>query len=446
MLRLHLFVAALAALTTAGARAQISFSSAIDMALRTDPKIKSAEATVDKARAELKATRDAFIPSANVSGGYGTSTGVPLGVPVVFGLSSQSLLFNFSQKDNERAATLGLQAATLALQETRDAVAEDVVVTYINLNTLQQKQAAMTEESGIANRLVTIVQDRLDAGQDSRIELLRARRTAAQIHLQQLQMDDDIAALSDHLARLIGLPGNHLTPVAGSVPALPAVDALAGDAPDSFGVQSAIASAKSKQQLAFGEARYRLRPQVSFGANYSRISTSQSDYLDYYPGFKGKAQNAASIGLEITIPLYNRSHEDQAHEAAAEAARALYAAQDQRNQFLEGRFKLQHGASELAARSELAEIDRDLAQEQLEAVMVQLSANSGSSAGPQMTPKDEQHARLQVGARTIDMLDAQFHADEARINLLRQTGQLDTWIKSVELQSTTAPAAAEIKP
>ena len=366
-------------------------------------------------------------------------------MPVVFSLSSQSLLFNFSQKDNVRAATLGLQAATLALQESRDVVAEDVVVTYINLNNLQLKHTAMTEDSGFANRLVEIVQDRLNAGQDSRIELLRARRTAAQIHLQQLQVEDDIASLTDHIARLVGLPGNRLTPVPGSVPALPEVDMLAGEASDSFGIQSAVASAKSKQQIAFGVARYRFRPQVSFGANYSRISTNYTNYVDYYPGFKEKSESAASIGLEITIPLYDRGHEDRAQEAAAEARHAMFDAEDQRNQFLEGRSKLQHGASELAARSTLAEIDLELAQEQLDSVLVQLRANGGSSSGPQMTPKDEQNARLQVGTRRIDLLDAQFRVDQARIGLLRQTGQLDTWINSVEAPSGLITPSVEIK-
>jgi outer membrane protein TolC len=432
MFRLSSISVLFAALSLASVpgHAQISFNSAINLALRNDPKVKAAEANVEKARAQLAATHDAFIPSASASGGYGTSTGVPLGVPVVFSLSSQSLLFSFSQKDNQRAATSGLAAATLALQESREQVAEDVALTYLNLNNTQQRQAAMTQEYGFAKRLVTIVQDRLDAGRDTEIELLHARRTAAQIHLQQLQIDDDAAILSSHLARLIGLPGNSLNTVPGSIPALLPVTELATDAPDSYGIQSLVASAKAKQETAFGDARYRFRPQVSFGATYSRISTSHTNYIDYYPGFKEKSESAASIGLEITLPLFDRSHQDRAHESAAEAARARYDAEDQRNQFLDGRFKIQHSANELAARIELASIDRDLAQQQLETVLLQLSTASGSSAGQLMTPKDEQNARLQERARTIELLEAQFQLNQAEVNLMRQNGTLDSWLKS----------------
>jgi hypothetical protein len=289
---------------------------------------------------------------------------------------------------------------------------------------------------------VSIVQDRLDAGQDTRTELLRAQRTAKQIQLDQLNLEDEIATLTDRLSRLLGLPDNQLTAVSSSIPALPSIQAAAGNGsePDSFGVQSARASARSKQELAFGEKRYRLRPQASFGVNYSRIDTGQNDYTTYYPSFKGKSQNAVSVYVTVQIPIYDRRHQDQANEAAAEASRAHFETEEQRNQFLEGRFKLRHSAAELAARSDLAEIDCDLAQEQLSAVLVRLSASSGNSGGQQMTPKDEQNARLEERARTIDLLNAQFQLSQAEVNLLRQTGQLDNWLKTVSAtpESVTA--------
>ena len=58
--------------------------------------------------------------------------------------------------------------------------------------------------------------------------------------------------------------------------------------------------------MSFGENRYRLRPQMVFGVNYSRIDTGQNDYTNYYPGFKGKSENAVSVYIEMTIPIYDR--------------------------------------------------------------------------------------------------------------------------------------------
>ena len=299
----------------------------------------------------------------------------------------------------------------------------------------------MVQEDGYARRLADIVGDRVSAGLDTRMDQLHAQRTVKEIELQRLQTDDEITNLCNHLARLIGLPGNQLQAIASSIPPLPAVKSSSGETPESYGVLASLAAARSKQEIAFGEARYRFRPQISLGANYSRISTSQSDYVDYYPGFKHKSDDAASIGFSITFPLLDRAHQDHAHEAAAEARRARFDAEDQRDQFLEGRSKLQHTAAELSAHSELAAIDRDLAQEQLNIILLQLTASSGADASPdkpQLTPKDEQNARLQERARTIDLLNAQFQLTQLQINLLRQTRQLDAWLK------TPIPAPAEL--
>lgn len=425
-----------------GAHGQISLSSAVDLALRNDPRVKMSEAAVQKAQASLDESRDVYVPNIMANVGYGQGFGVPTGLPTVFSLSSDSLLFNFSQRDNIRSAASGLASAKLALKDASNQVEEDVVVTYLNLDTDERSEAAMTNEYGFATHLVTIVQDRLEAGQDNRMELLRAQRTAKQIELQKLQLEDEIAVLSDRLSRAIGLPSGQLTALTSSIPSLPTVQVVTkqkGD-PDGLAVEAALANARGKQEFAFGVGRYRLRPQLSLELNYSRIDTAQNSYTTYYPGFIGKSENAVSVGIALTLPIYDRRHQDQANEAIAEATRAHFEAADQRNQFLEGRFKLRHNTLELAARSDLAEIDRDLAEEQLNIVLAQESANSAATEQQQITPKDEEQARIAASARTIDLLNAEFQVNQAKVNLLRQNGRLDEWLKTALLnESRVAP-------
>jgi outer membrane protein TolC len=425
-------VAVLLAACARGASAQISLSTAIDLALKNDSRVRMSQAAVAKAEAALSQTYDAYIPTAVADGGYGKGVGVPTGLPSIFTLSSQSLIFNFSQRDNIRSAASGLESAKLALKDMRSQVEEDVVITYLNLDSDEQREAAMTQEHGFAARLVAIVQDRVDAGQDTRISLLQARRTAKQIELNQIHLEAEIATLSDHLSRMLGLPGNVLTAVPDSIPEVPAVSVIEknGQASESSGVLAALAGARSKQEFAFGQNRYRLRPQISLGLNYSRIDTGQNDYTDYYPNFKGRSENAESVYVAIRIPLFDRKYEDQAKEASAEASRARLEAETERTQFLEGRFKLQRSAHELEDRGDLAGIDRDIAEEQLNAILLQLSADAGSSGEPQMTPKDEQNARVAERQRAIELLEAQFQLNQAEVNLLRQTGQLEAWCKS----------------
>jgi hypothetical protein len=63
-----------------------------------------------------------------------------------------------------------------------------------------------------------------------------------------------------------------------------------------------------------------------------------------------------------------------------------------------------------------------------------------------MTPKDEQSARLQERARAIDLLEAEFQLNQAQINLMRQTGQLESWVKHVEANSVAPAASTTIVP
>src|ERR1700729_920291 len=184
---------------------QISFTTAIGLALKSNPKVLAAQADVDKALASAQQLRDAYIPSVVGGSGLGPpSYGFPLGQPSIFQITAQSLVFSYSQRDYLRAARAALDAATLSLKDIREGVAEDTAVTYLALDRDMQRQAALQQQQGFADRLVSIVQERLDSGQDTTINLTTSRLTAAQIHLARLRAEDETAFDKDHLARLIG--------------------------------------------------------------------------------------------------------------------------------------------------------------------------------------------------------------------------------------------------
>ena len=92
-----------------GAVAQVSLYTAVDMALRGSTAVRLAETDVRKAAAVLSETRDAYLPNLVVGSSLGYSYGFPIGQPSVYNVSSQSLLFTFSQKDYTRSARAALQ-------------------------------------------------------------------------------------------------------------------------------------------------------------------------------------------------------------------------------------------------------------------------------------------------------------------------------------------------
>jgi outer membrane protein TolC len=420
------------------AHAQISLQSAVNLALKNSPKVRAAQADLDKARAVHSEAIDAYIPQIATTGGYGQATGAPLNVPIIFSISAQSLVFSYSQKDYIRSAEQSIKAAEHSLHMVETEVVEDTANTYLGLSNATERKAVMQEELGYANNLVTVTGDRITAGVDPKVELPKSRRTATQIRLAALLVDDEITADRTHLSTLTGLPEAGIRTDRSSIPSFTAPSAPSdpnGDpVPDSEGVQAAFSVAKAKQYAAFGDARYLLRPQVSLGAGYSRVDTGLSSYASYYPRYAGtpdmpNSQNSLSFGLQITIPLLDMAHRSKANQSAADAARSYADAQQQRGVYREGRAKLRNATVELDLRAQLARDDREIAEDQLETLKLQMSQSSNPN-GPQVTPKDQLNAQLQERQKYIDVLKADLQLQQTQVNLLRQTEELGQWVIS----------------
>jgi outer membrane protein TolC len=287
------------------ADAQISLISAVDLALKSNPRVRLAQADVDKATAVLKESKDVYIPAVTVGSGLGYSYGYPLGQPSVVNATIQGVVLSWSQKDYIRAARLGLSAAVLNLNEARAAVEEDTVVTYLALDRDLAREQALDEQLARADLLVTIVSDRLNAGVDTGVDLTQAKLTTAQIRLNYLNAQDDRAFDQQKLADLIGLPPANLTTIRDSIPRLgaPAQDQAKIALPASPSVQAALDSAEAKQRIAWGDARKLYRPQIYLATQYS-LFAKFNNYTLYFPTLpNGKSvfqYNNAGIGVQVS--------------------------------------------------------------------------------------------------------------------------------------------------
>ena len=303
--------------------AQISFSSAIDLALNNSPRVKMAEDDAKRATASLSELKNAFIPRISGSSGLGASSGITLNVPTIFTVSAQSLVFDYPQLGNIRAGRLGVQAADLSLRGIREQVEEDSIVTYLSLDSAYQCQATLTSQYEYALRLVSIVQERFEAGYENELELKKARRTALQIKLQKSQVEDRIATLTEHLRGLTGLTNESELIVPESIPrdGLSSVMLLelAPMCPDSPNTLSAEADAKAKLERSSGESRYTWMPQVAFEVKYGRISpfNSASTYYNLNGNY-----NTLAVGVQFQFPFLDLGRKAKARESVAEASHA----------------------------------------------------------------------------------------------------------------------------
>ena len=421
------------------ANAQVSFTSAIALALQNNPRVKTAENDVQRAQAALSVTKDIFIPSVVAAGGVGYSYGITLSVPTIFTVNAQSLVYSPSQRFYIRAAEMDLRAALLAFADTREGVEEDTIITYLSLDHAENRVAAIKEQYGFASKLVLIAEDRLHAGVENESDLKKSRRAAVQIRLDELQAEDGVRFLREHLGDLIGVPSSQLTIVSESIPSPPSVqDSMVAYSPHNLEtpvVLSAKANAEAKQQRAAGDSRYTWMPQIAFSAQYGRVSpiNNVSEFYNLHGNY-----NTAFAGIQIQLPLLDKVRRAAARESAADASRAVHQLQSLQDEQRENRLKLQHSITELATKSELAELDQGIAQDDLKAITIELKAGSG---GRLMTPEDEQNARIRERQRYLDLLDARLETLKAEVSLMRQTGRFSAWLQSLNHDRLVVPEA-----
>jgi hypothetical protein len=213
-------------------------------------------------------------------------------------------------------------------------------------------------------------------------------------------------------------------------------------------VEAAFASAEAKQQVARGDAHFRFRPQVYLFAQYNFYATWSDSFAQLQKVYQSNTGQTTlgfsegAFGIQITVPIFDRGHTAKARESAADAAHSLREAQTAQLDALDGQSRLRHSIDELHAQADVAQLKQQYAQQQLEILQQQLK--SGNPDGSQMTPKDEQNARIDEREKYLGVLDANFQLYQAEIHLLRQTGDLLSWLKSSN--ATPVPAAPTPQP
>jgi len=410
--------------------AQISLSTAVDLAEKNSPAVRGAIANVAKATAVVAETKDVYIPNFVLGVSPGYAYGFPLGYPSFFNANAQSLVLSWSQKDYLRAAHTALNGANLNLKDVQQQVELDVALAYVELDYDVRETAALEQESGYAATLVQLEQDRVTAGVDPRITELDAELTAAQVDQRRIELENDAEAMRQKLAHLTGLPATGLSTVSSSIPPAPSQNAL-GEVDrqtivNSPGVSAAYANAKAKWFTAFGDDKQNYRPLAVFGAQYSLFEKTPG-YTEYFPHFQ---YNNVELGVQLTFPLFDATRRAKARESAADAAHAQADADAARDILSEQTATMRGNMRELAAQQRVAQAQSEIARENLKTVETELTNGTGVPNTPAVPPTQGEKARIEERHDYVEMLDADLAVMKVKLNLMKITGQIDRWVRT----------------
>lgn len=409
---------------------QISLAGVANLALRNSPAVRMSVADVQQAEGAFHQAKDAYLPSASLGSSIGYSYGFPLGEPSIYDLQAHSLVFSFSQKDYIRSAKSAVAGAKLALKDTRNKVLAQTAQDYIELDTDIKEIQALQEQKSYADALTSIERQRVQAGVDPHSALVQTELTAAKLDLKRIHIEQDAALMRSSLAHLTGLKPQAFQPIASTIPPMPAPSNLDPEAAkladQNPTVAAANADAKSKFYLSMGDKRQIRRPTFGFGMKYSRFAEF-NNYNEYYQHFQ---HNNFEFGIQISIPIFDAASHAKAQQSAAQAVHAQAQAQQALDKVDENILKLGQNLKELRAQQHVAQLESELAKDNLATIEQELQSGSGQPNANPVTPQQAEQAHIQERERYIDMLDANLNVSRAELNLLRLTGKIEGWLHS----------------
>jgi outer membrane protein TolC len=396
---------------------------AIRLALDHSTRSAIASADVQRAFASYREIRDNYVPQLFVGSGLGYTYGFPLSIegsaPALANATAQSTVFNLSQRQFVNAAKTEWHASEAQDKDQRNAVIEDVALTYAELAKWETRLAHLQQDESQAEQMQQAVAERVEAGVDSATDLNRAKLTAARVRLHRAEARGSADVLRRHLATLTGLPASTIEIAPETIPSLPPVAAEEDLSEKALASSPAIKVAEqhslAESMRALGEHRA-LYPTMDFSAQYARLSTI-NNYNEYYTHFR---PDNATIGFALRIPVFNASQRARVDDAEAAALKAKKQAEATRNQVSEECLKLQRTAEQLEAAREVTQLEYQLAQSALEAAQTRIDAKTG-------TLHELSDARVQAAERYLLFQDADFEYQKVRVNLLRATGDLEKW-------------------
>jgi outer membrane protein TolC len=418
-------VLSLSAATGAAHAESVPLERAIRLALSHSTGSIIAHTDVQRAFASFREARNSYVPQVIVGSGLGWTYGYPLSIegsaPALVNAVAQSTVFNPSQRQFVNAAKMEWFAAELQDKDQRNTVIQDVALTYAELVKWESRLERLQQEETEAKQMEQAVSERLQAGVDSMVDLNKAKLTAARVRLHRAESRGASDVLRRHLSNLTGLPVSSIELQPESIPAMPPMveseDLATRAITSSPAIKSADRHSLAESMRALAEHRA-LYPSLDFSAQYARFSTF-NNYTQYFPQGTFQRDNA-TIGFALKIPLFNASQRARATAADADALKAKKQAEASRNQMSEETLKLQRAAEQLEAAREVAQLEYQLAQSGLEAAQTRVDAQTG-------TLHELSDARVQAAERYLLLQDADFEYQRIRLNLMRATGDIESW-------------------
>jgi outer membrane protein TolC len=310
------------------------------------------------------------------------------------------------------------QAAGNSLEETRDQVIAETALTYIDLERSRRSLEYLRSQTANLQSVQQITADRVEGGLELPLESTRAELSTARSRSQLIALQNQISLLEFRLRDLTGIPQSEsIGTQEAAVPPLDSddtLDVLVARAIDNYPGLRELDEEVHAKEFAIASERGTRWPRINLVGQYGLFSKI-NNYDQYFQKF---ARNNLTIGLSIVVPLYQREgYNARLAKAEADLAATRFRREETRAAISRQVRELWGAVEQQSSAREVTRLELDLARKSLDAVLAQYDEGK-------VNRLMVEQARVEENRAWVNLLDADYQSEKARLELLRLTGEI----------------------
>ena len=405
----------------------LTLKQALDLALSQNPDLILARLDEQRAQLEVQAVSEPAFPRVYAGSGLAWSSGFPMSIegsaPSVLRAQATKSLYNPVQRFQVAQTKALARSAGFSTAAVREEVAIRTAALYLDLerNTRLLEFAVRMVEN--ATRTNVTVQESVAEGREILLEGKRASVNLARARRRLALLQGEKQNASRTLALAIGLPpGDDIEPSSGARSEVlisqneegSVAEALA-HSPDLKRLESDLV-AKGMEVRSHKAGRL---PKIDLVAQYSLLA-KYNNYEDFFNKFQ---RHNGQLGASIQVPLFPDSAlEARASQSEIEAQRIRAQMVGTRSRIEADTRAAWQRVKEAESGRDLAHLDLDVAREQVTVLLAQME--EGRAALRQI-----EEARFLENEKWLGYYEARYAVESARLQLIRQTGEIAALLK-----------------
>lgn len=399
----------------------LTLGQVVTLALEHSPDLALARVRYTVAQNVSGVDRAEFRPNLYTGSGAAYTNGFPEtpggAAPSVFEMSYTQALFDPVKRGQLHADENVAKNQDLEYQNMRDTVMVRAASEYLELANVRHGLELLRDERESQQKILGVTRQRAAAGLELPVVVTEDELDLAKTNQQVVQYESRDEILLDQLRNMTGLPADQPIEISSaqelaSLPAEPASNVVQAAVGHSVAIREAENERTARADLLKG-AKGAYWPTIDLVGEYNVLSRI-NNYAQFFTHFQ---TNNVNVGVQITIPIFSartsanaalaHSRLNEADLELASAKRSVRIGAEQQVRTLR----------EMDAGKQVAQLDLQLAQEELQDVQVKF--NQGRA-----TLRDLEQARVLENEKWLAFLDADLAREKAQLDLLQATGQL----------------------